>query len=178
MNDSKISVRYAKAIFELALEKGRLQEVESDMRLILEVSKTTDFRLLIDNPVIKPSDKINIFRAAFDGKLEKLTSTLIELVVRNSREQFLPLIARDFIDSSVRHRGITEVTLTTAVKASSKVLESISTLVRKRFNTEVMLNEVVDEGLIGGFILRVDDNLIDASVRNKLRRIEKAMIMK
>jgi F-type H+-transporting ATPase subunit delta len=175
MNDSKISVRYAKALFELALESASLPAVEADMRLILELSLTPDFRVLIDNPVIPPSRKLGVFTAAFGGKLHNLTMALAAQVIRNSREQFLPAIARNFIDMSVREQGITEVTLTTAVRASEEVKKSITELVARTFNTIVSLEEVVDGDLIGGFILRVDDNLIDASVRNRLRKIEKAM---
>lgn len=175
MNDSKISVRYAKALFELALETGNLPGVEADMRLILELASTPDFRVLIENPVIPPSKKLSIFTASFEGKLHKLTMSLAAQIIRNSREQFLPAIARNFIDMSVRQQGITEVTLTTAVKASEEVRKSITEMVARTFNTIVSLKEVVDSDLMGGFILRVDDSLIDASVRNRLRKIEKAM---
>jgi F-type H+-transporting ATPase subunit delta len=178
MNDSKISVRYAKALFELALESDSLSGVEADMRLILELALTPDFRVLIENPVIPPSKKQEIFTAAFVGKLNKLTMSLAAQVIRNSREQFLPAIARNFIEMSIREQGITEVTLTTAIKAGSEVKKSITELVARTFNTKVSLHEVVDSDLLGGFILRVDDNLIDASVRNRLRKIEKAMTEK
>jgi len=178
MNDSKISVRYAKALFELARETDSLPGVEADMRLILELGSTPDFRTLIENPVIPPSKKLAIFTAAFGGRLQTLTMALAGQVIKNTREQFLPSIARNFIEMSVREQGITEVTLTTAVKASDEIRKSISELVARTFNTIVSLEEVVDSDLIGGFILRIDDNLIDASVRNRLRKIEKAMTEK
>ena len=57
MNDSKISVRYAKALFELALEKNKLVEIEADMRLIQEISLMDEFRALLANPVVVPTKK-------------------------------------------------------------------------------------------------------------------------
>jgi F-type H+-transporting ATPase subunit delta len=178
MNDSKISVRYAKALFELALEKGKLADIEADMRLILEVSSLDDFRALLANPVLLPSKKEKVFDIAFKGALSSMSFSLIRQVLRNGREQYLPAIARNFVSSSVKHRGITQASLTTAVKASDKVKKDIIKMVSEQFNTEVVLREVVKKDIIGGFILRVDDTLIDASAKNRLRKIRKAITNK
>jgi F-type H+-transporting ATPase subunit delta len=113
MNDSKISVRYAKALFELALEKDKLVEIEADMRLIMEISLLDDFRDLLSNPVVLPSKKEKIFEIAFKDALNSLSFSLIRQLIRNGREQFLPAIARNFISSSEKHRGITQASLTT-----------------------------------------------------------------
>ena len=178
MNDSKISVRYAKALFELALEKNTLVEIEADMRLIQEISLMEEFRTLLENPVVVPTKKEEIFNKAFKGALNSLSFSLIRQVIRNGREQFLPAIARNFISSSVRHRGITQASLTTAVKASDKVKEEIIKMLSDYYKTEITLKEMVNKEIIGGFILRVDDTLIDASVRNRLRKIHKALTSK
>ncbi len=178
MNDSKISVRYAKALFELALESNKLVEIEADMRLIQEISLMDEFRALLANPVVVPTKKEQIFNIAFKGALDSLSFSLIRQVIRNGREQFLPAISRNFISSSVRHRGITQASLTTAVKASDSVKRDIIKMVSEYFKTEVSLKEVVNKEIIGGFILRIDDTLIDASVRNRLRKIHKALTNK
>lgn len=178
MNDSKISVRYAKALFELALEKNKLVEIEADMRLIQEISLMDEFRALLANPVVVPTKKEQVFNIAFKGALDSLSFSMIRQVIKNGREQFLPAIARNFISSSVRHRGITQTSLTTAVKASDRVKKEIINMVSEYFKTEVSLKEVVNKEIIGGFILRIDDSLIDASVRNRLRKIHKALTNK
>jgi len=178
MNDSKISVRYAKALFELALEKDKLLQVEADMRLILEISLMDEFKDLLENPVVLPSKKEEIINAAFKGALTGLSFSLIRQVIRNGREIFLPAIARNFISSSEKHRGLTQVYLTTAVQASDKIKRDIKKMLSEYYNTEVSLNEVVNEEIIGGFILRVGDNLIDASVKNRLRKIRKVLMNK
>lgn len=175
MNDSKISVRYAKALFELALEKDKLVEIEADMRLIMEISLLDDFRNLLANPVVLPSKKEEIFVIAFKGALSSMSFSLIRQLIRNGREQFLPAIARNFISSSEKHRGITQASLTTAVRVSDKVKRDIIKMVSKQLRTEVVLREVVNKDIIGGFILRVDDTLIDASVNNRMRKIKKAI---
>jgi F-type H+-transporting ATPase subunit delta len=107
-----------------------------------------------------------------------MSFSLIRQVIKNGREQFLPAIARNFISSSIRHRGITQASLTTAINSSDKVKREIRKLVSEHFKTEVSLKEVVNKEIIGGFILRVEDTLIDASVRDRLRKIHKALTNK
>ena len=175
MNDSKISVRYSRALFQSALEKKVLDNVYQDMIFISEISIIPEVKELLNSPIIVPSKKNAILNAILDGNVDKLTLSLIGMVVKNGRERFLPDIARVFMHETMKHKGITESVITTAVKVDSKVKNQISELISKVFGTKVELKEVIDQNIIGGFILRVDDNYIDASVRNKLRKIEKEL---
>jgi F-type H+-transporting ATPase subunit delta len=173
MNDSKISVRYSKALLQSAINKGIIDGVNDDMIMIMEVCSWTEVKELLQNPVIRPSKKKEILHNIFKGKIEEITLSLIDLVVLNGREVFLPAIARVFISETRKYKGITQVILTTAIPVNEKIKIQISDLVTSVFNTKVDLKESVDKEIIGGFILKVEDNFIDASVRNKLRMIKK-----
>jgi F-type H+-transporting ATPase subunit delta len=175
MNDSKISVRYTKALFQLALEKNILDKINQDMIFISEICKIPEMKEFLHSPIIVPSKKTAIFHNVLGDKVEKITLSLIDLVVKNSREIFLPAISREFVHETMRYKGITETTLTTAVMADPAVKKQITDLVARVFNTRVELKENIDADIIGGFILQVDDNYIDASVRNKLRKIKKEL---
>jgi F-type H+-transporting ATPase subunit delta len=176
MNDSKISVRYSRALFESALEKKMLDKVYDDMKFISESCKIPELKELLLSPIIVPSKKANILHKVFGGSIEKITLSLINLVVKNGRERYLPHIARVFLHETKKHKGITESVLTTAVKVDEKAKKQIIDLVSGIFKTKVELKEIIDKDIIGGFILRVDDNYIDASVKNKLRKIEKELL--
>jgi F-type H+-transporting ATPase subunit delta len=175
MNDSKISVRYSRAIFQSALEKKILDEVNRDMIFISEFCKLPESKEFLHNPVIVPSKKIEIFHKIFGGNVEKITLDLIDLVVKNGRESYLPAIARVFMHETLKHKGITKSVLTTAVELDEKVKKRIITMISEVFKTKVQLEEVIDTEIIGGFILRIEDNYIDASVRNKLNKIKKEL---
>ena len=175
MNDSKISVRYSKAIFQSAIDENNLDKVNRDMLLILEVCSTTEMKEFLQSPVIRPSKKQEILRNILKGNIEDITLILIDLVVLNGRESFLSAIARNFISATRKYKGITEVVLTTAVPVNEKIKKQIEELVTRVFNTKVDLNETVDKEIIGGFVLKVEDNFIDASVRNKLKKIQKEL---
>jgi F-type H+-transporting ATPase subunit delta len=175
MNDSKISVRYSKALFQLALDNKLLDAVNSDMILISEVCKTPEAKEFIHNPVIRPSKKTAIFHALFEGNVEAMTLSLIDLVVKNGRESYLPSIARVFIHETLKYHGITETYLTSAIEVNTQIKKEISALVADVFNTKVDLKENIDPEIIGGFVLRIGDKYIDASIRNKLRKIKKEL---
>ena len=175
MNESKISIRYSRALFQSALEKKILDKVNQDMILISEVCKNSETREFLNNPIIPPSKKRDIFHKMFESNVEKITLSLIDLTVKNGRESSIPAIARVFIHETMKHKGITESYLTTAIKVDAKITTQITDLISKIFKTNVDLHENIDSDIIGGFILQVDDNYIDASIRNKLRKIKKEL---
>jgi F-type H+-transporting ATPase subunit delta len=175
MNDSIIAVRYSRALFQSALGKNILDKVNQDMLLISEICKAPEAAEFLRSPVIVPSKKTEIFHNMFGRNVEAITLSLIDLLVKNGRESYLPSIARVFIHETLKQKGITKSVLTTAIKVDEKVKKQLIELVSGTFKTRVELEEVVDSGIIGGFVLRVDDNYIDASVRNKLNKVRKEL---
>jgi F-type H+-transporting ATPase subunit delta len=176
MNESRISVRYSKALFQSALDKKILEKVNQDMLLVREVCAVPEVREILTNPVIRPSKKTELLHSVLVKDLHPLTLALIDLVVKNGRERYIPAIARVFIHETMKYNGITDSVLTTAVKVDPEIKKQISGLIEKVFKTKVDLTEKIDDSIIGGFILKVDDNYIDASIRNKLRKIRTELI--
>lgn len=176
MNDSTISVRYSRALFQSALEKKIIDKVNEDMILVSEVCKMPETKEFLFSPIIPPSKKSAIFHKMLEGNLEEATLSLIDLVVKNGRESFLPAIARAFIHETMKHRGITHTLLTTAVKVDKDIRQQVTDLIEEVLSTKVELEEIIDPDIIGGFILRVDDNYIDGSIKNKLRKIKKELL--
>jgi F-type H+-transporting ATPase subunit delta len=171
MNESRISVRYAKALFQSALEKKILDRVTQDMILVKDICRIPEVKELLANPVIRPSKKTEVLRSVLAKDLHPLTLVLVDLVVKNGRERYIPAIARVFVHDTKKYNGITESVLTTAVKVDPVIKKQVSDLITNLFKTKVDLKENIDDSIIGGFILKVDDNYIDASIRNKLRKI-------
>ena len=178
MNDSKISVRYSRALFQTALEKKLLDKVSSDMIFISELCKMDEIKEVLHSPIIKPSKKTAIFHGLLEKNIQNITLSLVDLLIKNNREAFLPAVARVFRDETLRYNGITETHLTTAVPVNDKIRNQISAMITSVFKTGVELKESVDEEIIGGFVLRVNDNYIDASIRNKLIKIKKGLAVR
>ena len=176
MNESRISVRYSKALFQSALEKNILDTINQDMVLIRDICTIPEVRELLKNPVIRPSRKGEALKGIFGKEIHPLTLSLVDLVVGNGRERYLPSIARVFIHETKKHRGVTESVLTTAVKIDPELKKQVIGMIEKLLDTKVDLKENIDESIIGGFILKVEDNYVDASIRNKLRKIRSELV--
>lgn len=176
MNNSKISVRYSRAIFQSALEKKNLDKVFQDMIFISEICKSPETKEFLQSPIIIPSKKEAIFHSMLEGNVEDNTLSLFDLIVKNGRESFIPLIALNFIRETKKYKGITDSVLTTAIKVDDGVRKQVTDLISDIFKTKVDLKENIDPEIIGGFILQIDDSYIDASIKNKLRKIKKELI--
>lgn len=145
------------------------------MMFVSELCKLPEMKEVLESPIIIPSKKMDILHKVAGNEIQKISLSLLDMVVKNGRENYLPAIARVFITETKKHNGITESFLTTAVKIDDKIKKQITDFISDVFKTKVELKEVVDTDILGGFVLRIEDNFIDASIRNKLRKIEKEL---
>jgi F-type H+-transporting ATPase subunit delta len=179
MNDSKISVRYAKALIMSAKEQKVLEPVRRDMELLLETLKETPELLqLLESPVIGSDKKLKIMNTIFSGKTEQLTLSFFNLAVTNNREEYLPGMARMYIDLFKQEKGIKQASLITAVPVGIEIRRAMIGMIKKTYHAEIEMNEEIDKQIIGGFILQVEDQLLDESVTGQLRKIKKNLIEK
>jgi F-type H+-transporting ATPase subunit delta len=175
MNDSKISVRYSKALFESAIEKKLLDKVYQDMILISKICSVEEVKEILRNPVIRPTKKKAILSGVLGKNVEKITLSMVDLLISNGRENFLPAMARVFRTETLKYRGITETSLITAVPVNEATKKKVIDLIENVFKTRVELKESVNKEIIGGFILKINDSYIDASIKNKLRMVRKGL---
>ena len=173
MNTARIAVRYAKALFELALDSNVIDGVYRDMKNISRLCAMKEVKDVISNPVIPLQKRKDAVIALTGDDAEKVTVNFISLMFTHGRGEFLAAAARNFIDLTRRHRGIRQVTVTTAVPVDEATKKEMAALVAGENAGKIEFNEQIDESIMGGFILRVDDSYIDASVRNRLNRFRK-----
>ncbi len=177
METSKIGVRYAKAFFELVAERKMLEKAADDIRLIQSVWKESDdLQVALLNPVIPPSGKKKIIKVLFTGKIEEITMRFLELILQNRRETYLPDILRRFMHLYTLSLGVKPAELITAFPVSQEITGKVSEVLRRMFHSEIALTPVVQPSLIGGFIVRVDDLQIDASIASQLRLMKRQLI--
>lgn len=175
MKSTKSAIRYAKALLELSIENSNLNEVSSDMKRIVESSNEThDFKVFLNSPVIKSDKKIEILKVLFDG-FEKLTSSFIDLITKNKREYLLVEIAEAYLYLLKKHQQIVPVSIKSARKLEKETLDQILNKMKSHVEGDFEVTEEVDESLIGGFIVRMDDKQIDASVLTQLNRMKQEL---
>ena len=177
MNESKISVRYAKAFFALAQEKNILDKISEDVKLLHEMQSDANFRILLTDPTIRTQQKKDIFKAIFAGKINEITLKFLNLIAENGREDFLGMMILNFLTLYRKHTGIEDASITTTGKLDAKVKDSLKDFIETYFKTKVKLTEKTDEELIGGFVIRVGDKQLDASVSRKLEDAKKKLLL-
>jgi F-type H+-transporting ATPase subunit delta len=175
MPNPRLAARYAKSLLDLAVEKGQLEQVYADMVWLQDVCKQSrDFASMLRSPIIKSDVKGKILNAVTKTHLSELSNAFNHLLVNKNRESYLPEICAAFVNAYKERKGIKTVQLTTATPASDEVKQSILDQVKKSGGySSVELQEKVDPSIIGGFVLQVDDKLVDASVAYDLKAIAK-----
>lgn len=177
MDKSKINVRYSKAFFSLAREKNLIGELQRDAELISSVcTSSSDFVLLIESPVIPASEKIKVLKAIFEGKINLYSLNFLLLITQNRREKNIPGIFRDLEELFRQDQGIKTAVLTTAKPISGALVDQIQKSLVTEFGGKIQLSQNIDEDLIGGFVLRVDDNQYDASISSQLKRVKEKLL--
>ena len=176
MNESQISVRYAKALFQSASEQQLLEDVYKDMEVLTSTCKLEDFQYMLVVPTLQPSQKIKLLGTIFEKHFSKISLSMINLVVKNKREFYLPGIARNFRDLYRKEKGVSTATLVTAQPVDESAMNGIRQLIKKAYDTEVELSASIDGDVIGGFILTIEDMRYDASVASNLRKLKKQLL--
>ena len=177
MNLSKISVRYARALFAVAKDQNLLDQVHADMELLGHASEEVPaFRSILENPVMTISAKRKLLHSLFGGSVSKLTIDFLDLILKNNRLSFIIGIARKFGDQYREFMGITRAVLTTAEEIDEPTEENIKQLIFVDTKNKVLHKGKRDKKILGGFILQVDDKQVDASVKTQLIKIKKELI--
>jgi F-type H+-transporting ATPase subunit delta len=175
MKSSKSAVRYAKALLELATDQGKLEVVEKNMAYIVATAKETrDFQIFLNSPVIRSDKKIAIIGEIF-GFFDQLTLSFLGLVTKNSREYLILAIAESFAAQLKAQKGIVPISITSAKILDATTRTKIVDKLKNTVSGTIELTEIIDEKLIGGFIVRMGDHQIDASVATQLTRLKQAL---
>jgi len=175
MKSTKSAIRYAKALLDLSIELNKVEVISSDMRAILDANnETPDFQLFLNSPLINSDKKISILKEIFDG-FDELSISFVSLIAKKRRENILSEIAAAFESLWKEKQGIVPVTLVSSIELDNTSKDSILAKVKGIVNGTIELTEEVDESILGGFILKMDDKQIDASVRSQLNNLKQRL---
>ena len=175
MPNPRLAGRYAKSLLDLAIEKGQLDAVYSDIQFLDAALKSSkELVVVLKSPIIKADKKGKILDAIAAGRLSVITATFSKLLLAKGREFYLPEIVTAFIAQYKENKGIHTVKLTTAVPVSEELKQSLLQQIRVAKNMQHLeLNTEVNEALIGGYVLEIGDELVDASIAFDLHNIKK-----
>ena len=174
---SRVAIRYSKALFELALEKGQLSEIEKDLSSIKEIIiKTEEFQKFLLNPLIQAKSKTDLLKKTFKDSINPLSMNFLILTSSKKRSEFIEEIIARFEVLALDHNNILSVQLYSAVSLNPDQIEAIQNRLEKKTGKEVRLVEIIEKSIIGGFIVKIRDSVIDYSLKRQLERLKEKMI--
>ncbi len=174
MRETRIAIRYAKALFELSLEQNNLEQTNLDMMLVHDVCiENREFRLMLSSPIIKSDKKQAVMKSLFEAKLGKLSLAFLNIITAKRRENFIEPISAQFLALYKEHKGILSVTLTTAALADDAIRNQVKTMVGGFTKKDIELVEDVKKEIIGGFVLKFGQYQFDDSIRNKIMKLKR-----
>ena len=172
MTDHRVATRYAKSLIELAIEKGVVEKVHNDMLMFSKLCQSNrDFVLMLKNPIISHTKKLKILYKLFEGKVDPSTLAIFDIITRKNRELFLPAIAEEFANQYRTYKGIEKAVVTTPFPLTDALRARFKQLIAEQTGKSVELVEKIDKELIGGFVLKIGDRLMDNSVQYKLKSL-------
>ncbi len=173
MAGERAAIRYAKAVLSLATDNNTADAVNTDMELIKNtVAESKDLKDMLYSPVIRSSVKkaalLEIFKNA-----NKATVNLIDVLIANKRTSLLPEVASSYVTLFEQQKGNQIAEVTTAVPLTKELEEKVLEKVKELTGKETAITNIVDEDILGGFILRVGDTQYNASIANKLSKLKR-----
>lgn len=174
---SRAARRYAQALFKEAKEKDRLEPVGQDLKQIEKIyQQSPEFRQLVSSPVIPEKVKKQSVTDAFKEMLDSVTFNFLILLVEKGREALLLDIINHFNRILDEHLGIVRGQVLSVVPLSDDHLEDLKRKLDVMMGKNVILTQERDESLLGGFVVKIDDRVIDASLRNQINRMGEYLI--
>ncbi|MDD5313272.1 MAG: ATP synthase F1 subunit delta [Dehalococcoidia bacterium] len=167
--------RYAQAIFEIAQAKNNLDEWKKELRRITELMHDRQIADLIDNPKVPFNLKAELVKQKL-GKTNDLVLNLCYLLISKGKLKNIEQISDEYDKVLDNFRGIKHATVTTAVAVNDAEKQKIAGQLEKITGKKVTVKLQVDSSILGGMVARIEDTLIDGSVRNKLDLLRKDLV--
>lgn len=170
--DFRAARRYATALFASAQSAHKLDVVERDMSIITELMKTTPvFRQMWLSPMIPASKKRSVLDNVLGKSLDPLTVSFLRLLIDKRREVILEGVDRELRDQADASRHIMRAEATFAVEPDAAELTNLTTSLEQRTGEKIALTYHVNADILGGVVVKLQDTIIDGSVRGKLERL-------
>jgi len=169
----KAARRYAKALLELAVELEKLDKVLEDVKFVnATLEDSRDLVLMFKSPIIKEDDKRAILHSVFDDHLNEITLRFLDLLVKKEREDLVDQIFAAFFDAYNDYVGIINVSVYSSDSLTSEQESELKDALEERTGKTIKLSKQIDESLKGGIAVRIEDTVIDGTIKHKIEQLE------
>lgn len=173
----QVDITYGNALFELALEEGRLDELyEETVALVQILNDNEDLIKLLGHPKVSKEEKLKIVTSSFDGRVSDELTGLMAMVVEKGHVGQLTRILDYFIKQVKKEKNIGVATVASAVELSESQKQAIEKrLIETTVYDTMEIDYSVDKSLIGGLVIRIEDRVVDSSIKTKLENMSRTL---
>jgi len=173
---SRAAIRYAKAILDIANSNGKATNVNEDMKsIVAAVVESAELKEFLSNPTVKGDVKVAALSEVF-ASVQSETKSLFRLLLENKRFEILPAVASQYNLLFDELNGVEVAKVTTAFPITPELEAKVMAKIKEFSNKSVTIVNIVDESIIGGFILRIGDKQYNASVANSLQTLKRELL--
>ena len=177
-DDKQIAVAqvYSRAMHDLAVSKGQADILAEELEeLARHVEENADLAEFFASPLTDVDDRAGTLEKLFRGKASDLLVDSLQVINRKGRLDMLGAIAEVYHLRHQEHLGRVDVHVATAVPLNARLREKLGSVLQAYSGRQPQLIERVDPSLIGGIVLKVDDQKIDASVIHEIGRLRRTL---
>jgi F-type H+-transporting ATPase subunit delta len=169
MRDTSVAKRYAHALFNVALKRGTIDIVSSEIFQLKSFSdKDKRFIGFLAAPQVPTEQKVEMVKTLFTTRLSPSLLSFLLLLIEKSRVSYLGEIAREFEKLVEDYRGLIRARVTTAIHVEEGYKNRLREKLMAITNKNVEILHRIDKNILGGIIVQLNYNIIDNSVKSQL----------
>jgi len=173
---ANLQTRYARALFELSLERGLTSEYMEQAAFLRDAINNHEYHRIITHPQIPQSQKADLIQSTFAGRVHDDLLGFMQLTITKNRERYLTPALDALVNMIRRHQKYVTARVISAVPLSQNQESRLRIKLAQKLNKQVELSVKVDESIIGGFRIHVDGHVFDRTIRRMLRDIKNNLI--
>lgn len=176
IGNQKAARRYARALFDLAVEQGRLDAVQADLDAVDALARAeAGLAAFLGNFSIGQDRRIQVLGALFEGKIDPLAFRFLVFLEAKRRLPLLPDIALALRGLADEQRGILKVTIRSAQPLAADAQAALLAQLERKFGRTIKAEMEIDGSLLGGFQVRVGDRVYDYSIETQLQALQRKL---
>lgn len=173
----QVDITYGNALFELALEEDKLDVLYEESMALIEILKDNEELIkLLNHPKVSKDEKHKIVTDTFDGKISDELTGLMAMVVNKGHISQIISILNCFVKQVKNEKNIGVATVASALELTDSQKQAIEKRLIETTSYDTMEIEYsVDKALIGGLVIRIEDRVVDSSIKTKLENMSRTL---
>jgi F-type H+-transporting ATPase subunit delta len=171
-----LAKRYAKALWELADERGQLEAVLQQLKVFEELFQSNHlFRWFLLTPVIEKGEKINVFEKLFVANVLPLCYYFFILLIKKGRQNYLPQLVFEMERLYDLSQNRLRLKIVLPAELDKEEQNQLEQRLKAFLHSDIRLDKTIDESILGGIVVRIDDTVYDMSLRNQLNNLSRLL---